>query len=82
MTRQCAWCGNFDGQSYWKVVDGVLGGKDGRARGVCRLRDFHAVVVDGQGGRTEMDVSFCSKKEADLWAKSLGKGEVKWVNLP
>jgi len=74
MAKQCSWCQALDGQSYWKVVDGVLGGKDGRARGVCRLRDFHALLEGGE----EKDVSFCSKAEADLWAKEQGRRFVGW----
>lgn len=78
MTKQCAVCGSFDGQTYWKVVDGSLGGPDGKAKGILRLKTRTAVVLEF-GMEETIEVSFCTKEEAEGWSESQGKRFVRWT---
>jgi hypothetical protein len=77
--KQCSWCQSFDGQAYWKVVGGILGGKDGKTS-ICRLKDFHALIGTEGGNECDVEVSFCSRAEAIQWEKSLGKRFIKWID--
>lgn len=77
MTKQCVVCGTFDGQTYWKVVEGTLGGPDGKAKGIIRLKTRKAVVLEF-GLEETIEVHFCAKEEAEAWAESQGRRFVRW----
>jgi hypothetical protein len=77
MAQQCLWCGSFSGQAIWKIVGGVLGGKDGKARRIVRLKVYVATFDDGSGV-DRREICFCSKAEADQWKESLGKRFIRW----
>ena len=78
MTKQCVVCGSFDGQTFWKVVDGSLGGPDGKAKGTLRLKTRNAVLFE-DGVEEIREVHFCTKEEAEEWVVSQGKRFVRWV---
>lgn len=78
MANQCSWCQAFDGQTYWKVIGGIMGGEDGTARGIVRLKKKQADIMTG-GRRVVVDVSFCSKDHADRWKDGLGGRFFEWV---
>lgn len=64
MTKQCSWCQEFDGQTYWKVSEGNFGEK-----GVVRLKHRQALISaeshwTGEQ-RVAVDVQFCSDDHAD-----------------